>query len=248
MQQTAYKALAADLRDAILSGKFPPSRQLPTEAELAAEYGLSRQTVRQAFGELVSESLVYRVRGRGTFAAPVTNGGAYLRSFGSIDDLLALSIDTELEVVDPLRLCTDAGAAGRLQLPTDQVIAGTIRRLHDGSVFCVTRVSLPVDLGRTILGDPPRAELTTPGARSSATLIGLLERVAHVPIAGALQSVTAVPAPNDVAPHIDCDVGDPVLRIDRLYFEAAGRLVELAVTHFNPDRYSYRLDIRRTPF
>ena len=172
MPQTAYKALAADLREAILSGNFPPNRQLPTEAELAATYGLSRQTVRQAFGELVSESLVYRVRGRGTFAAPVTRNGSYMRSFGSIDDLLALAVDTELEVVEPIRLCTDATAAGRLRLPIDQVIAGTVRRLHEGAVFCVTRIALPVDLGRAVLGDPPRPDLTTPGARSRVTLIG----------------------------------------------------------------------------
>src|SRR4051794_13115335 len=71
---TAYKALAAELREAILAGKFPANHQLPTEAELVASSGLSRQTVRHAFRELESESLVYRIRGRGTFAAPVSEG------------------------------------------------------------------------------------------------------------------------------------------------------------------------------
>lgn len=248
MSPTAYKALASELREAILAGKFPPNQQLPTEAALAAEYQLSRQTVRQAFAELVSESLVFRVRGRGTFAAPATGKGAYFRSFGSIDDLLALSIDTELEFVDPLRLVIDASAAGRLRLASDQVIAGTFCRFHDGNVFCATRAFLPVDLGRVIEQAIDKAGLSTPGARSSITLIGLLEREAHVPIVGAQQSVTALPAPPAIADLIECSAGQPVLQIDRIYFDARGRNVELAVTHFNPDRYSYRLDIRRTPY
>jgi GntR family transcriptional regulator len=37
-----------------------------------------------------------------------------------------------------------------------------------------------------------------------------------------------------------------LLRMDRLYFDQEGRNVELAVSHFNPARYSYRLELRRT--
>lgn len=243
--QTAYKALAAELRTAILAGEFPPDHQLPTETELAIQRGLSRQTVRHAFRELVSESLVYRVRGRGTFAAPIAPNGAYLRAFGSIDDLLALSIDTQLEVVEPLALRTSASDASRLQLPTDQVFAGSLRRFHDGTVFCATRIALPVDIGRKIA---EQKQLTKKGARTSVTIIGLIERIAGVLIAGAHQSVTAVRASAAVAEVIECEADEPVLQIDRLYFDPTGRLVELAVTHFNPDRYSYRLDIRRSPF
>jgi DNA-binding GntR family transcriptional regulator len=208
-----------------------------------ASRGLSRQTVRQAFRELVSESLVYRVRGRGTFAAPVGNG-TYVRSFGSIDDLLSLSIDTEFEVVEPLTLRTDASAAGRLQLSSDQVMAGTFRRLHKGLVFSCSRIYIPAELGRKVSGAP---ELSRVGARSAATVIGLLERAGGVPIAGAHQSIVAIPCPSDVAPLLECDAGAPVLQIDRLYFDRAGNFVELAVTRFHPDRYSYRLEIRRLP-
>lgn len=244
MTQTAYKALAAELRQAIVAGDFPPTRKLPTEAALAAAHGLSRQTVRQAFRELVSESLVYRIRGRGSFAAPHATSGAYLRSFGSIDDLLALSIDTELEVVDEFRVLTDASAAGRLQLNTDQVFAGTVRRFHEGTVFCTTRVSLPVDIGKKLAS---RKDITLKGARSRETVIGLIERSAGISAAGAHQSVMAKPAPTSIAEQIECLPGEAVLEIDRLYFDATGRLIELAVTHFNPDRYSYRLEIRRSP-
>lgn len=242
--RVAYKALAAELRTAILSGEFPPDKKLPTEIELAAARGLSRQTVRQAFRELVSESLVYRVRGRGSFATPPSRRGTYVRSFGSIDDLLALSHDTELEVFDPFRLRTDVAAADRLQQPIDQVLAGSVRRSHAGSVFCFTHVFLPVAIGDKLLAGRP--ELKVRGTRMRTTIIGELDALADVAIEGAHQSVMAVPAQTDVANAIETEPGQPVLKIERLYFDRLGLMCELAITYFHPDRYSYRLELRRS--
>jgi len=37
----------------------------------------------------------------------------------------------------------------------------------------------------------------------------------------------------------------PALRIDRLYVDVRGQPVELAVSHFDPDRYTYRVQLRR---
>ena len=118
---TAYRQLAADLRQAVASGRYPPGQRLPTEAELVSSTRLSRQTVRRAFQELVSEGVIYRVRGRGTFAAP--GEGRYLHSVGSIDDLMALALDTELRVVEPLHVLASVGVADRLRVPEDSVMA-----------------------------------------------------------------------------------------------------------------------------
>ena len=96
---TAYHTLASELRTSILQGKYADGSPLPTEAELASHHHLSRQTVRRASQELVAEDLVYRVAGRGTFAAPADR--QYLRQFGSIEELMGLSLDTELELIEP---------------------------------------------------------------------------------------------------------------------------------------------------
>jgi GntR family transcriptional regulator len=98
----AYRQLAADLRRSIAVGRWPTGSRLPTEAEVVAATGLSRNTVRRAFQDLVSEGVVYRVRGRGTYVVP--GHGQYIRSFGSIGDLMALSLDTEMEIVEPLHI------------------------------------------------------------------------------------------------------------------------------------------------
>lgn len=70
---------------------------LPTEEQLATTHAVSRSTVRRAMQDLVAEGLIYRVAGRGTF--PVAESGRYLRHVGSIEDLIALSVDTICEII-----------------------------------------------------------------------------------------------------------------------------------------------------
>src|SRR5260370_37862727 len=93
VKTAAYRALAAQLREAVRSGEYSDGRPLPTEGELSASYSVSRQTVRRAMQDLVSEGVIYRVAGRGTY--PVAEQDRYLRHFGSVEDLMALSLDTE---------------------------------------------------------------------------------------------------------------------------------------------------------
>ena len=235
----AYEVLSEQLRADIRANRYPAGSRLPTEAELIASHRVSRQTVRRAFQDLVAEGVVYRVPGRGTFA--YEGGGKYLRSFGSIEDLMALSIDTEMEVVEPPRAVVDLEAAGRLQLDTDEVVSMTFRRLHGGQPFCVTTIFVPVELGRGLCRRP---ELAAAGPRHRMTVLSVVQAVAGTPIAVAQQSITAVAAPAAVCAHIDTQPGDPVLRIDRLYLDRDQRLLELAINHLNPARYSYRLQLR----
>lgn len=51
------------------TGKLRPNEQMPSENDIAEQFGLSRQTVRQTLGELEQEGRLYRVQGKGTFVA-----------------------------------------------------------------------------------------------------------------------------------------------------------------------------------
>ncbi|HWG63581.1 MAG TPA: GntR family transcriptional regulator [Streptosporangiaceae bacterium] len=239
---TAYRHLAADFRQAIAAGRYPAGQKLPTEAELVASTGLSRQTVRRAFQDLVSEGIIYRVRGRGTFAIP--GDGRYLRSFGSIDDLMALSLDTEMEVVEPLHVLASVQVAGQLQAADDLVMTTSFLRLHDGVPFCYTRLHVPLEIGRRLRALPELAALADPGARTGLTMISLVDRVSDRPIDSAVQNATAVAGDPDTARRLGCPSGVPLLRIERLYRDRDLAPLELAVNHFHPDRYSYRLQLR----
>lgn len=64
-----HRQVADALRRHIAGPGYAPGAALPSETELATALGVSRQTVRQALGQLASEGLLERVVGRGTFVA-----------------------------------------------------------------------------------------------------------------------------------------------------------------------------------
>jgi GntR family transcriptional regulator len=240
-QESSYASLAREVRKEILQGRYADGRRLPTEAEFAARFQVSRQTVRRAFQDLVAEGMVYRVPGRGTFAA--SRDGTYVRQFGSVDDLMGLSADTEMDVVTPLRRQVDVAAAGRLRLSSDIVYTVAFCRSHRGTPFCLTVVSLPPEAGLALASS---AELISEGATSDVTIIGLLDSRLAAPIAEAEQSITVALADDRSADALGCPAGHPLLRIDRLYLDTSGTPVELAVSHFLPELYSYRTNLRRS--
>ncbi len=235
--EPAYQVLRQRLRDEIAAGAYPEGVRLPTESELVAEHGLSRQTVRRAFQDLVAEGVVYRVPGRGTYA----NRG-YLRQLGSIEDLMSLSEDTTMEVLQGLSRRVDVSAASRLRLDHDVVYTVVFRRLHDGVPFVVTTVHLPESVARLVFDSAELAD----GAVGTNTVIGVLEPHLDQPIAEAAQSITVAPADELVAEALGCAVDHPMLRVDRLYSDTTGTPVELSVSHFLPEQYTYRVTLRRS--
>jgi DNA-binding GntR family transcriptional regulator len=236
----AYQALREQLRGEIAAGHYRDGARLPTESELVARHGLSRQTVRRAFQDLVAEGVVYRVPGRGTYASEP--GRRYLRQLGSIEDLMSLSDDTTMEVLAGLRRRVDVDAASRLRLDDDVVYTVVFRRLHDGVPFVLTTVHLVPSAAQPVL----TSSALTDGAAGTHTVIGLLEPHLTEPIAEAAQSITVAPADEPVAGAVGCRPGHPMLRVDRLYSDSGGNPVELSVSHFLPEQYTYRVTLRRS--
>jgi GntR family transcriptional regulator len=234
----AYRRFKAELRSAIEEGRFAKDDPLPTEAELSKEHGLSRHTVRQAFQDLVADGLVYRVPGLGTFVTGLSTRGRYLRCMGSLEEIMSWT-GTEMEVLDPVELREEPDAATRLELPSDEVAALVVRRLYEELPFVVTHIYLPPELGKRMRDEDALAN--GPG-----TIVGTIEEFISFPVVRVSQEITPVPMPPSDSKLIDCQPNEPVLRAIRLYHDASGALVEWAVSHYNPRRYSHRLELGRS--
>ncbi len=96
----AYKNKNLEIREyfkkAILNGDFAFGRQIPTDSEIAEEFGVSRPTVAKALGYLSEMGLVERKVGAGTFVTwkPEIEGG---RTLGMIVPALG-----ETEIFEPI--------------------------------------------------------------------------------------------------------------------------------------------------
>lgn len=64
-----YARVKAFLKEGLAAGRWKPDTLMPSDAELVAQFEVSRMTVTRALRELQAEGLVTRVQGVGTFAA-----------------------------------------------------------------------------------------------------------------------------------------------------------------------------------
>ena len=64
-----YVQIQRDIEISIATNRLRPGDMVPGEVELANRYGVSRVTVRQALTELVTEGLLHRLQGKGTFVS-----------------------------------------------------------------------------------------------------------------------------------------------------------------------------------
>lgn len=235
----AYVQISSHLRELLSAAEHGGEVRLPTEAELTRAFGVSRQTVRRAYAELVDEGLVERAAGRGSFP---TRSRRFLMSVDSVDDLLAVREDRELQVLTPLGVVSNPSAATKLGLPTDDVGFVVYRLVHDDSPFALNQVYLPPKIAST-LSDV--GYLQTKGAAAKDSVIALLDRRLSNPVAMARQLILAVAAPQQVADAIGCEPGEPMLSMEFLYFDTADRPVQLNVNYYHPDRYEYRAQLLR---
>lgn len=68
VRTAVYEQLAAILAGQIRAGRYPPGQRLPSEHALAAQYQVSRPTVRHALAVLRAQRLIETVDGVGSHA------------------------------------------------------------------------------------------------------------------------------------------------------------------------------------
>lgn len=64
-----YYQIASNIEHRIAIGEWAVGARLPSETDLAKQYGVSRMTIRQALGELENDEIVIRQRPTGTFVS-----------------------------------------------------------------------------------------------------------------------------------------------------------------------------------
>src|SRR5271167_612176 len=68
-----YEQIVQQIQDSIEKGALKPGDQLPSERELALQFGVSRTAVREAVKTLREKGLVEAYPGRGTFITSETS-------------------------------------------------------------------------------------------------------------------------------------------------------------------------------
>lgn len=231
-----YYRLRQMLRAQIQEGKMPPGSPFPTEQELMERYNVSRTTVRQAVLGLVSEGLLYRKQGKGTFVAEpkIEEELASLTAFSEEMDARGLKPSAKL-ISAQLVTLTDLEAARMGMQPGSQAYRIERLRLADGEPMALEVTTWPLDLGQRLVDEN----------LNDASIYQLLEEKFGIVLGEADQTIEAAAASAHDAEYLGIRKGAPVLVVERVTSDASGRAIELARLTYRADRYSYRIRLRR---
>lgn len=113
---------AERFREEVASGRWPVGERIPTEAALVSQFGIGRNTVREAVQSLVHAGLLRREQGRGTFVISSSE------LTGTLERQLAGG--TRRHYLE-LRLALDSAAASLAALNRSDADVELLRELRD---------------------------------------------------------------------------------------------------------------------
>ncbi|MFT4081931.1 MAG: GntR family transcriptional regulator [Nocardioides sp.] len=212
-----------------------PDGALPCESELAADFGVSRNTVRVALDLLRGEGLVDRTPGVGTLVAASKYPHGLDRLQGLAETLQGRGA-VHNEVRTAALVPAAAAVAVRLDVPVGSPVAYLERRrFADGLPLSLDLTYLVPDLGGPLL------ELDLAGR----DVFALLEETAGQPLGEADVTLEAIAADRHSAALLELPSRAPLLLLERLTRLADGRPVDLEYVRFRGDRISMRGSLPR---
>lgn len=233
-----YIQVARQLTTAIGDGRFPVGSQLPTEMELCKELNLSRFTAREAIRVLVDHGLVVRRQRVGTIVVATPDESRYTLTLSSLRDLHQYAQNTELVLSNVRREPVEDRLARQLGLPAGEpwICATGVRSDTESAVpFCVTHLYINPRLNGI------EAKLRTP----RTAVYSVLEKEYGTRIQRVEQELQGVAFSPEDAARLGIADQQPGLRIIRRYFDASGRLLEVADNIHHSDRFNYRMQLTR---
>ena len=231
-----YFRLYTLLKNAILDGTIDNGSQMPTEQQLADNFGVSRITAKRAMDELAAEQLVERHRGKGTHVTyEYSPQPVKAPLVGMLQEIESMARHSDVVVLECRKLVPPASIRETLSLDEKEKALHLVRvRSRDGQPFGYYESwtsGLRKSVSKRDFQKSPRLAIFRKQ--------GL--KISHV-----TQTISAVAATTELAHHLETEHGDPLISLTRQSFQTRNgeeQLVDYLQVYYHPERFQYRMDL-----
>jgi GntR family transcriptional regulator len=226
-----YMQIASKLAVAIRDEQWQADQALPSERVIAETLNISRVTARKAFDLLISQGLVRRMPGSGTYVNPLqeqplsrlTSFTEFLKERG----LTPSSAWLERDIVTPTK-----EEAHQLNISNTTKVARLRRqRLANGVVIAVEQSTLP-------------GHIVPHPAHVDRSLYAYLDS-RRQSVVRASQHIRAINAPEEIAKLAGIKVHDAMLHITRLGYNQEHLPIEFTITWCLSEYYDFVVELKR---
>lgn len=232
-----YRQLMDVLGEAIGEGVLPIGSALPTEAQLAERFGVSRITVREALQRLENEGVIRKQKAKNAVIVAKPSADASSWEINSIDDIIAAASGAELDIKS-YRQETQAEIAPVLGVaPTEPMYCLRSILRKSGEAYAVSTIYFPPAVGSRL----SRRHF------DDVIVFRVMQRELGIVLGDVRMTVGAELANASLAAQLGLQEGSPLLRTRLVYRTTDNQPVEVALTEYPADTFSlsYRLTLRR---
>jgi GntR family transcriptional regulator len=225
-----YHQIEIDLRQLIESGRLQAHDPLPPEITLCRMYGVGRHTMRMALARLVSDNLIARKAGRGTFVRETPDPTRFYLDRSFTRQMEEMGLKPHSEVLEL--------SVGRVDATAPRAFQG-----HTGEECCL--------LVRLRFGDEQPIGLQEsfiltrlcPGLERhdfmQESLYDVLHREYNLAINEIHHAVGAAVADDRKGPLLQVSPGAPLLVVNTTAYANDRVIIESSTSYYRADRYEF---------
>lgn len=240
MPKTKFEKVAQSLVERIQQGIYSNMQRLPSEYQLADEYGVSRLTVRKAIERLVTAKILVKDPGKGTYimstnsSNKVESGRMGLQSFTEAAETYGKQSRTQVLDYQPL-IQPDQRVEEKLNLrnnPQPEVDELVRRRFWDDDPMTIEDI---VILHKYVANHQKND--------FKHSLFQILAET--VEIAYSNQEIEAIKVDEKLAKLLHVQEGDLILCVHSLTYTADGQPIFYDTSYYRADKYTFKTTLTR---
>ncbi|WP_270515449.1 GntR family transcriptional regulator, LSA1692 subfamily [Pediococcus acidilactici] len=240
MPKTKFEKVAQSLVERIQQGIYSNMQRLPSEYQLADEYGVSRLTVRKAIERLVTAKILVKDPGKGTYIVStnssnkVESGRMGLQSFTEAAETYGKQSRTQVLDYQPLTQ-PDQRMEEKLNLrnnPQPEVDELVRLRFWDDDPMTIEDI---VILHKYVANHQKND--------FKHSLFQILAET--VEIAYSNQEIEAIKVDEKLAKLLHVQEGDPILCVHSLTYTADGQPIFYDTSYYRADKYTFKTTLTR---
>lgn len=238
MSMQKYIYISNDIRNKILIGKHKANEQLPFEKDLCLDYQVSKMTIKKALDLLVSEGLIIKRRGAGTFVKDLSSEELKRIAVGNqFRGTTALNIGkkVESEVLNFSIVEAEVKVKEKLNLTQDCFVYDVHRvRYINGKPLVIEHMYMPIDI--------------IPGLQRQHVEQSIYEYIGvnlDLTIQSAHRTISVRKATEIECKYLDLKEHDPVAVSQQIAYLANGTAFEYSTSIHRYDQFSVSLILSR---
>lgn len=228
-----YEIIAIDIREDILNGVYKPNERLPFEKELCNKYDVSKMTVKKALDLLVSEGLIVKRRGSGTFIKDITekeiHGIIDKKQFSGLTNN-NLGHKVSSKVLDFKVIPSDYEVANNLKIEEGDFVYFIHRiRYVDNEALVIEKTYMPINV--------------IPGVKLSdieGSIYNYIKDKLGLKIQSAHSTIRADKSTKLDREALNLNEDEPVIEVERVAYLENGKAFEYSFARHRYDKYEFK--------